>query len=127
VINFVPKKIGKKEKRIKNYHSKLTYNKRIMLFLLRIIIFSLLIILGSHYIYNQIVENVIQNNKSNQNRFEYHTFKYKKILNDIINATNRNFSGFSVACEGKSTFLAEASPEPNRMFSALRTDEKNEK
>jgi hypothetical protein len=59
-----------------------------MLHLLKIFIISLLLIIGSHYIYEQVAENVIKNNKCNKNRFEYHTFKYREILNEIIKASN---------------------------------------
>jgi len=70
-----------------------------MLSLLKIFIFSLLLIICSHYLYEQIAENVIKNNKCNKNRVDYHTTKYKNILNEITLASK--------------PFLVEEPAEPN--------------
>ena len=58
-----------------------------MLFVIKIIAISLFIILGCHYLYNHLTETVLKNNKCNKNMFEYHTAKYKDILDKIENAT----------------------------------------
>jgi hypothetical protein len=65
-----------------------------MLFVIKIIAISLFIILGCHYFYNHLTETVLKNNKCNKNMFEYHTAKYKDILDKIENATKNINFGF---------------------------------
>ena len=59
-----------------------------MLFLVKIIVFSLFVICCFHYFYEKFTEKICNNGNTNKNRVEYHTSKYKKILNDISIATN---------------------------------------
>jgi hypothetical protein len=58
-----------------------------MLFLVKIIVFSLFIICCFHYFYDKFTEKICKNGNNNKNRIEYHTSKYKEILNDISTAT----------------------------------------
>jgi hypothetical protein len=59
-----------------------------MLSLIKIIIISLFLIFCFHSIYEIFLENFGKNKSFNKNRIEYHTSKYKEILDDISIATN---------------------------------------